>query len=544
MGAILAGTAAAYGVLGQGLEFFPETEPRQIWVDLETPSGTNLDTSDGIVRGLETATSGMADILTAIANVGSTGVSVDPSGGGGAVGTSSRLTLDLADHKDRTQNSLSTLEGIRAAVQLASGGDVKVDRPQEGPPTGKAISLRIMGEDFADLGRLSASIQEGIRSIPGVVNLDDDFDEGKPEIRIRVNRVQAALAGVNTREIATTVQAAIRGAEASKFRIGEDEYDIRVRLSPSHRASMDELGNLTVPDEDGRPIPMRTIARLETGVGPAAVRRVDLKRVVSIEGDVVRAPGRTEDSVRAEIATYLESVTFPPGYRWEFSGSNDEERDSQSFLQRAFVFAVLLIVLVLVTQFNSLILPATVMVSVVLSLIGVLWGLILTHTAFGIIMTGIGVISLAGIVVNNAIVLCDFIVQLREQGRTKTAAVIEAGLLRFRPVMLTAVTTVLGLLPLTLGLNVDFFAWTVEYGADSSQWWGPMGVAVISGLTVATILTLVVVPVTYHTLDDFSSLLASLPSHIRDRRRAMMPGAEPAGALSRRERLTTGMERG
>ena len=541
MGAILIATAVAYGIVGRGVEFFPETEPKQLWVDLETPSGTNLDTSDEIVRELEALTGATPDMTTAIANVGSTGVSVGPPGQGGAVGNTSRVTIDLADHKDRAQNSLDTMAWVREQVRRTSGGEIKVDKPQEGPPTGKPVSIRVIGEDFDALGDLSASIQERIRSVPGVVNLDDDFDEGKPEVRVMVNRVQAAIAGVNTREIATTVQAAIRGAEASKFRIGEDEYDIRVRLSPTYRASLDELGNLTVPDEDGLPIPIRTVATIETGVGPAAVRRVDLKRVVTIEGDVVRAPGRTEDSVRAEIAAYLEQVDFPAGYRWEFSGSNVEEQESQAFLQRAFVFAVMLIVLVLVTQFNSLILPATVMVSVVLSLIGVLWGLIITGTAFGIIMTGIGVISLAGIVVNNAIVLCDFIVQLRDQGRTKTEAVIEAGLLRFRPVLLTAVTTVLGLLPLTLGLNIDFFAWTIEYGAESSQFWGSMGVAVISGLTVATVLTLVIVPVTYHTLDDFSGLLESLPQWIRNRRRLQTPGTEPgvqpAGALSRRDAI-------
>jgi multidrug efflux pump subunit AcrB len=161
----------------------------------------------------------------------------------------------------------------------------------------------------------------------------------------------------------------------------------------------------------------------------------------------------------------------------------------------------------------------------------------LTGTAFGIIMTGIGVISLAGIVVNNAIVLCDFIVQLREQGVEKTTAVVRAGKLRFRPVMLTTVTTILGLIPLTLGLNIGFFDGTFEYGAESSQWWGPMGVAVIFGLGVATILTLVVVPVTYHTLDEFSGMLATVPGRLRTRRRTYRPSGEPsgepAGAVSR-----------
>lgn len=232
----------------------------------------------------------------------------------------------------------------------------------------------------------------------------------------------------------------------------------------------------------------------------------------------MRAPGRTEDSVRQEVAARLATIDFPPGYRWSFAGSNQDEQESQAFLQRAFVIAVLLISLVLVTQFDSLILPITIMVSVLLSLIGVLWGLIITGTPFGIIMTGIGVISLAGIVVNNAIVLCDFIRQLRDSGMEKTKAVIEAGIIRLRPVLLTAVTTVLGLIPLTLGINIDFFRFTVSPGGQSSQWWSPMGVAVIFGLTVATVLTLVVVPVTYHSLDSLSGALTTLPDRWRRRR--------------------------
>jgi multidrug efflux pump len=511
MGAILVATIVAYGMLGRGLEFFPETEPRQVWVDLDVPSGTNLDTSDAIVSRIEELTRDAPDLRDLSASVGSSGVSLANPVATGAVGTLSRVTLDLVDHKDRSQNSLETLELVRQRVAALAGGDITVDKPQEGPPTGKPVTIRVIGDDFRTLGDISRAMQETIRTVPGLVNLNDDFDPGKPEIRVRVNRLQGSVAGMNTREIARTIQTAIRGTEASKYRIGEDEYDIRVRLAPDARMSLDALTNLTVTDEDGRQIPLRSIVDLETGVGPGSIKRVDLRRVVTIEGDVVRAPGRTEDSVRAAVAARLDGYQLPPGYRWEFAGANQEQDEAQAFLQRAFVMAVLLIVLVLVTQFNSLVMPVTVMTSVVLSLIGVLWGLIVTGTPFGLVMTGVGVISLAGIVVNNAIVLGDFIQQLRARGLEKTRAVVRAGTLRFRPVLLTAATTILGLLPLTVGLNIDFFNFTVEYGAESSQWWGAMGVAVIAGLTVATVLTLVVVPVTYHTLDELVGLAARVP---------------------------------
>ena len=534
MGALFAFTVAAYGVLGQGMEFFPEMDPEQIFVDVEAPSGATLETSNEVVRRIEARTGNTKDLLHTVANIGSKGISIgggDAMGGGsGGVSNNSRITLDLVDRQERERrNSLLTMEEVREAIANIDGAEIKVDKPQEGPQVGKPVTIRIVGDDFDELARLTQEVKTSIRSVPGLVNLDDDLDRGKPELRLHVDRIEAMLAGVNTQEIATMVQTALRGTEASKYRIGEDEYDITVRLAPEARGSLDDLGDLTVPDEDGIPIPLRTLVELEPGVGPAAVNRVDLKRVVTIDGDVVRAPGRTEDSVRQEVAARLATIDFPPGYRWSFAGSNQDEQESQAFLQRAFVIAVLLISLVLVTQFDSLILPITIMVSVLLSLIGVLWGLIITATPFGIIMTGIGVISLAGIVVNNAIVLCDFIRQLRESGMEKTKAVIEAGIIRLRPVLLTAVTTVLGLIPLTLGINIDFFRATVSPGGQSSQWWSPMGVAVIFGLTVATVLTLVVVPVTYHSLDSLSGALTTLPD--RWRRRADRAGAGlPEGA--------------
>jgi multidrug efflux pump subunit AcrB len=532
MGAILVGTTLVYGRFGRGVEFFPEQEPGEIWIDIEVPSGSGLDTSDRIVGEVERRTTQTPDMEAAIANVGTRGISTqDISFGAGSVGTRSRVTLDLAEHRDRTANSLETVDEVRAALAGIHGADIKVDRPQNGPPTGKPVTVRVIGDDFKALGALSRRIQDDIRNIPGLVNLDDDYDEGKPELRVMIDRVEASIVGVDTGVIASTIQTAVRGVEASKYRVGEEEYDIQVRLPAASRAAIDSLSDLTVPDEDGVPIPLSTVARLETGVGPAAVRRVDLKRVVTIEGDVVRAPGRTEDTVRAAVAQRLDAMTWSAGYRWEYAGSNEEEDKSQEFLQRAFVVAVLLIGLVLVTEFNSLILPLTVMVSVVLSLIGVMWGLLLTGNAFGIVMTGIGVISLAGIVVNNAIVLCDFIVRLRAEGVEKAQAVVEAGAIRLRPVLLTALTTVLGLIPLTTGINIDFFHAAIEVGAESAQWWGPMGVAVIFGLTVATALTLIVVPITYHTLDEAVVLASALPARWRAYRNTepRTPNRDPEG---------------
>jgi multidrug efflux pump subunit AcrB len=503
MGAVLILTFVAYGELGQGQEFFPEVEPREIWIDLEFPSGTNLEEQDRVVLDVESRTAETVDLTDRLANVASTGISLGPLAGGGG-GDESRVSLQIARFHEREQDSFTTLAQVRDQVAGAYPGvRVVIDKPEEGPQTGKPVSVRLLGDDYALLGETAERVAERIEQVPGLLNVTDDFDGGYPEIRVVVDRSAAARAKTNTREVATTIRTALAGMEAAKYRVGEDEYDITVRLPAADRKSADRLEELTVLDDDGVPVPLRSLARFETSTGPAAIKRVDLRRAITVEADVDHAAGYRDPDLRAEVGRILEEeMNLPAGIRWEFAGSNEEEQDAKEFLSRAFLIALLLIGLILVTEFDSLVTPITIVVSVVLSLIGVLWGLIITQLPFGIIMTGIGVISLAGIVVNNAIVLCDFILQQRRAGKPRREAILEAGAVRFRPVLLTAVTTILGLIPLTTGINIDFINFQMVFGSESTQWWGPMGVAVIFGLGVATLLTLVVVPVTYDILDS------------------------------------------
>jgi multidrug efflux pump subunit AcrB len=509
--AMLFGTFAVYGAFGHGQEFFPEIDPREIWVDLEFPSGTNLEAQDLLMVELETLLADTPDSLDRIANVGSTGLSQDPGSAGGAT-NESRLTLRLARFHERGQPSTQTLEEVRERVGLRSEARVKVDKLEDGPPTGKAVSVRLMGDDYALLGEAARALRERMDRTPGLLNVADDYDAGLPEYTVRVDRVAAARANTDTRAIATEIRTALAGTEVAKFRDGEDEWEIVVRLPEDARRSSDRLEELTILDEDGRPIPLRSLVRIESSSGPAAIRRVDLRRTIVVDADVDYAAGFRDADRREAVGAALEGdLAPPPGITWEFGGADEFERESTEFLTQAFWVAILLIALILVTEFDSLITPVTILVAVVLSLIGVLWGLMLTGTPFGIIMTGIGVISLAGIVVNNAIVLCDFIFQERRKGRSRAEAIVEAGRVRMRPVLLTAVTTVLGLIPLTTGVNFDFRSLTLQLGSESTQWWGPMGVAVIFGLTVSTAFTLLVVPVTFDVLDGLSE-------RFRDRR--------------------------
>lgn len=501
-------TFIAYGYLGLGVEFFPDVEPNNIFIRANAASGTNLETSDSIVRKIEANVNETTDMENFISNVGFQGELVGIGPGGSTNSNKSQIIIDLRDHEVRSQSSFVTLEELREKMKSIGGADIETVKEEHGPPTGPPISIDISGDNFDVLARLSSQIQEQIKDIKGLVNLKDNYDEGKPEIIVHVDRVLATLAGLNTEKVANAIRTAINGTEASKYRIGEDEYDITVRLSPESRQSLDDLKNLTIADKDtGYQIPITAIATIDLGVGPAAIVRKDLKRVITVEADVVKTRGRTENTIRNEAIDILENFPLPDGYKISFTGQNVEQEESQTFLSRAFLVALLLIGLVLITQFDSLVLPLTIMVSVVLSLIGVLWGLIITRMPFGIVMTGIGVISLAGVVVNNAIVLCAFVRQLRERGYSKNEAIIEASVIRFRPVILTAVTTILGLIPLTTGVSFDFIDFKWSLSGEGSQWWGPMGVAVIFGLAFATILTLVIVPVTYHILDSISQRL-------------------------------------
>jgi multidrug efflux pump subunit AcrB len=350
------------------------------------------------------------------------------------------------------------------------------------------------------LGELAGSVRKEIRDIAGLVDLKDNFVKGKPEIRVRVDKEKAALLGLDTYTIAYTVKAAINGVKAGVFREGKNEYDIIARLPKRDRRSIESLKRITVSGPRGEPIPLTSLAEVELGSGIGAIMRLNQKRVVTITGDV---SGRLANDIIKEIDIRLQQyMKWPRGYTYRFSGEQEEQAKAQVFLLKAFLAAIAIILLILMTQFNSIVTPFIILTSVVLSLVGVFIGLLVTGTAFGVIMTGIGVISLAGVVVNNAIVLIDYYYQLLARGLSSFDALMRAGSVRFRPVMLTAITTILGLLPMATGVSFNFRKMAMDIGGESSEWWGPMAVAVIFGLGFATLLTLIVVPVLCSLVDS------------------------------------------
>jgi CzcA family heavy metal efflux pump len=482
----------AYVFFGRGVEFFPQTEPRRAYVNIKAPEGTNLDTSDKLVAQIEKIVAPYEDIRYVISNIGAVGG--DPFSQGGTGTHISRVVLDFKDFHDRSRPSSEIIKEVRQKVlNTVHGAEVQVEKEQEGPPTGPPINIEISGEDILVLGELAARARRVIKDIDGLVDLKDNFVRGKPEIRVRVDKEKAALMGLDTYTIAYTVKSAINGVKAGVYREGKDEYDIIARLPESDRNSIGSLKRITVSGPQGEPIPLTSLASVSLGSGIGAIMRLDQKRVVTISGDV---SGRLANDVIKDINVLRsQKIDWPKGYRYRFTGEQQEQAKAQAFLSKAFFACIAIILLVLLTQFNSFMTPLIIMASVLFSLIGVFIGLLVTNTAFGIIMTGIGVISLAGVVVNNAIVLIDYINQLLARGLASTEALLRAGSVRFRPVMLTAITTILGLLPMATGVSLDFRKMALDIGGESSQWWGPMAVAVIFGLGFATLLTLILVPV-------------------------------------------------
>jgi multidrug efflux pump len=493
-----------YGKVGQGVEFFPEGDPERAFINVRMPQGTNIHETDRIVRMIEQRVQPyMPWIKHMVTNVGSSsgGLDLIASTGGPHL---ANISLVFYDFVERKRPSTEIIAAIRRDIADISGAEIKVEKEEEGPPTGAPVTVRIIGEDFKTLEDLSDKAERLIADVPNLVNLRSDLEAARPELAFVVNRRVAKLLGVNTAIIGNFLKTAIFGTKVSTYRQFNDEYDITVRLPLADRVSIDDLGCLQIPNATGGAVPLATLGRFEYRGGFGTINRVDQKRVVTLTAD---AEGRLSSDVLADVQKRLADFKMPANYTIEYAGEKEEQDASEAFLSKAFGIALLLVTLVLVCQFNSLMVPAIIMTTVVLSLIGALVGLLVCDLPFGIIMTGIGVISLAGVVVNNAIVLLAYTRQLQERGMDLVSAAAEAGVTRLRPVLLTAATTIIGLIPMAVGVSYDFhtFSWATK--SESTQWWRNMAVVVIFGLGFATILTLVVVPSLYVMLSRLGTRL-------------------------------------
>ncbi|MCB2197321.1 MAG: efflux RND transporter permease subunit [Bacteroidetes bacterium] len=511
------------------ITLFPDADPNYINIVAKLPTGTDITGTnaftnkleDDIISFLEPYKNENGESITesVLTTVGK-GDPMDFSAG--AKPNEAIITISFIDFDLRGDISTSDImkKLTDNIIGRYPGVELEISKDEGGPPTGKPINLEIIGQDFDELVYLTDTIKTYIemQNIDGIEGLKMNISTQKPEILIHIDRDKAQRYGLSTQMIAYTIRQSLFGDEVSDFKVGEDEYPIMVRLKDKYRYNLPAMMNLKIPVfGDGPPayIPLSAVANFEYSTTFSSIRRKDLDRVITLYSNVIE--GYNANTINIQLAGLMEDFEMPAGYRYEFTGEQQEQNESTEFLGNAMLIALALIMLILVTQFNSIIRTLIILTSVLFSTIGVFGGLWTFKMDFVIIMTGIGIISLAGIVVNNAIVLVDYIELLKARKRKElglpdgaflplnaaTECIIAAGKTRLRPVLLTAITTILGLLPMAIGLNFDFEGLLSNYdphiyfGGDMSSYWGPMSWTVIFGLTFSTFLTLIVVPVMY-----------------------------------------------
>lgn len=503
VGLLLAAMIVFYIKRGYGIEFFPDMDPSSAAVNIRSPQGTGLEESDRLARIVEERAKKYSDYIEHIlVNTGGAGGAEMGMFGGGASGAhEADVNLLFYDYEERVRPSMEIIAALREDLADLPGVEIKVGWQGAGPPTGDPVTVRIIGRDFRQLARLSDEARAMMVDVPGLVNLRSDLEAARPEIVFQVDRRAAMLNGVNTATVGAFLRTGILGTQVGTFRDFNDEYDIVVRLPEPQRDNIDDILRLRIPNNQGQAVPLSALGQFAYRSGLGDIHRINQRRAVTLTADV---EGRLGPDVLADVQERLAALELPDNYEIRYAGEKEEQDKAAAFLLRAFAVALLLIVMILVAQFNTLMVPLIILTTVALSLIGVFGGLLATQTPFVVIMTGIGVISLAGVVVNNAIVLLDYTRQLQARGMRLMEAAVQAGATRLRPVLLTATTTILSLVPMATGVSFDFRAleWTTR--SESSQLWASMANAVIFGLGFATVLTLVVVPTLYVSLYRFA----------------------------------------
>ena len=431
-----------------------------------------------------------------------------------------RETKYRLDASGNVVSSSDVLNLLRDNISDVPGAVITVEKDQNGPPQGAPINIELTGTDYDALLAFAEDVQKEIESSPikGYDELKLDVESGKPEMPITVDRAKARSLGVSTGQIGDALRTALFGKEISRFKDDEDEYPINLRFDDAYRYNFESLINqkITFRDQGSgqiKQVPISAVATASKSSTFSAVKRRDLKRVITLYSGVQE--GANANQIVGKMKDLLTTYEVPRGMSLAFTGQQEEQSKEFSFLSKALLGAVFMIFLIIVGQFNSARIPFLILTTVVLSLIGVLLGLVMFRMDFVIIMTMIGIISLAGVVVNNAIVLADYAGQLIDRRKAEldldedarlpvdelAFTLAEAGRTRLRPVLLTAITTVLGLIPLATGMNIDFFSLISEnnphiyFGVDNVAFWGPIAWTVIFGLTFATFLTLVIMPV-------------------------------------------------
>jgi multidrug efflux pump len=526
--ALLFFSVAFYGLRHGQVQFFPVNEPRFINVFAELPIGSDIQASNEFMLGLEgkiyqVLQPEMPYIESFLTTVGK-GVGGENETSVGNTPQKGMVTITFVEYEYRGGLKTSSLMKKLSAALLNRypGVQIQLVKNQMGPPTGKPVNLELSGKDFPGLLQLVSDVQRSLseKRVPGLEGLKINIDMNNPELVIHIDRDSARRFGLSTAQIAATIRTALFGREVSKFKEGEEEYPIVVRLAKEYRGQVASLLNQKISFRSNTgalmQVPISSVTRFQYGTTFGAVNRLKMERVITLWSNIIE--GYNANAVNARLQELMKKYPMPEGFTYKFTGEQQEQAETSAFLGRVMLIALALIALILVLQFNSFVKPLIIMATVVLSTIGVFGGLAIFKMDFVILMTGIGIISLAGVVVNNAIVLVDYTDFLKANAKKRLGldeddelsladtkeCIQQAGRTRLRPVLLTSITTVLGLVPMAVGLNIDFAALLTEFnphiyfGGDNSVFWGPMSWTVIFGLSFTTVLTLVLIPDMYY----------------------------------------------
>jgi multidrug efflux pump subunit AcrB len=521
MMALLVATFVITGMFGKPPIFFPQADPNFAYVYIKMPIGTDAVVTDSITTEVERRVFKVLGqnnplVSNVVSNVG-IGAGDPRNPDRTTVPNKGKVTVAFVKFNERHGESTRPyLAKIREAVSGIPGAEIIVEQEANGPPTGKDVNIEISGDDFDQLVALServrALVVDSLR-IQGIEKLKSDLERNKPEISIKIDREKATAEGISSATIGMALRNAIYGAEATKMRVGEEEYPVKIRVEPSMRYNVDAIMNLPITYREMstgqfRQVPISAVATVEYASTFSGVNRKNQRRVVTLSSNVLKEQGYNATAINQQIQRAIARLDIPSGYDVRLTGAQEEQAETAGFLSTAFVIAALIILMIMVTQFNSIAKPILIMTTVMFSVIGVLLGFVIFQMDFSIVITGVGIVALGGIVVRNGIVLVDFTDVLKKEGYALKDAIIEGGVTRFNPVLLTAASTILALVPLAIGLNIDFGSLMttldprLHIGSDSVAFWGPLAWSIVFGLGFSTFLTLVVVPCMYYILED------------------------------------------
>jgi len=506
-------TFIATGIRNPKVLFFPDNMPNSINVRVQMPIGTDQHITDSVTKIVEARVyevlgKNNPDVESVITNI-ALGAGDDMDFTRSLSAEKGKVTVNFVEYKNRVgRNTTEYLDLIRKQVKGIPGTEISTEKNRSGPPTGKPINIEITGENLPDLITDASAFKNYLDSlqIPGIEDLKSDFQENKPEIAITIDRERANHEGISTGQIAAEIRTAVLGKEVSKYKMDEDEYPIELRYSLETRENINNLINLKITYRDMnsgllRQIPLSSVAKIDYVDSYGGIKRQNLKRIITLSSGVLT--GYTANEIVAKINKLATDYPLHEGVQIKLTGEQEDQAETSAFLGKAMLIAIGLIFFILITQFNSISKTVIILSEVIFSVIGVLLGIVAFNMSISIIMTGLGIVALGGIVVRNGILIVEFIDTLKERGMKTREAIVKAGLTRITPVILTATATILGLVPLAVGFNLNFTTLfthlnpQIHIGGDNVMFWGPLSWTIIFGLSFATFLTLIFVPGMY-----------------------------------------------